>query len=188
MSIVDTAADAVPLPESRTLDVILSAHMAAPGGDFDGYRNHAYRVANFCVAQSSRDPEHVEKIAIAAAFDDIGIWTAGTFDYLQPSVNVAREYLSRSGRAAWMSEIAEMITTHHKVSQYRRDARWLVEPFRRADWIDVSMGLVMFGVSPRCFEAVVARWPRAGFHNRLARLALRRLRTHPWNPLPMLRF
>ena len=96
MAIADAAADAVPLPESRTLDTILSAHKAALGGDFDGYRNHAYRVANFCVAQSSRDPEQVEKIAITAAFHDLGIWTAGTFDYLQPSVNVAREYLSRS--------------------------------------------------------------------------------------------
>jgi hypothetical protein len=31
------------------------------------------------------------------------------------------------------------------------------------------------------------RWPSAGFHARLIRLSLARLRTHPWSPLPMLR-
>jgi hypothetical protein len=28
------------------LDEVLSAHTGALGADFDGYRNHAYRVAN----------------------------------------------------------------------------------------------------------------------------------------------
>ena len=39
-------------------------------------------------------------MAIAAAFHDIGIWTAGTFDYLEPSVRVAAAYLTGTGRAA----------------------------------------------------------------------------------------
>jgi len=31
----------------------LSAHSGALGADFQGYRNHAYRVANFCLALTS---------------------------------------------------------------------------------------------------------------------------------------
>jgi len=62
------------------LDELLDAHAAALGRDFTGYRNHAYRVVNLCVTQSSGDPEQLEKSAIVAAFHDLGIWTDGTFD------------------------------------------------------------------------------------------------------------
>ena len=76
-------------PRLPTLDAVLGAHAAALGRDFDGYRNHAYRVANLCLAQSPPSALDVEKIAIAAAFHDLGIWTDRTFDYLEPSVRLA---------------------------------------------------------------------------------------------------
>jgi len=80
-----------------------------------------------------------------------------------------------------------MILEHHKVSRYRGDPAWLVEPFRRADWIDVSLGVVGFGISRRFLASLVARWPRAGFHWRLAQLEANQLLTRPWNPLPMVK-
>lgn len=80
-----------------------------------------------------------------------------------------------------------MILEHHKISPYRGDSWWLVEPFRRADWIDVSRGLLTFGLSRSVVREIFARWPSAGFHKRLVQLELTRLRTHPWNPLPMMR-
>ena len=58
------------------LDELLHAHVGVLGRDFEGYRNHTYRVVNLCVAQTSSDPEQLEKLAIAAAFHDMGIWTA----------------------------------------------------------------------------------------------------------------
>jgi HD superfamily phosphohydrolase YqeK len=72
-----------------TLDAILGDHSAALGSDATPYRNHAYRVANLCLAQSSSSAESLEKTAIAAAFHDLGIWTDHTFDYLAPSVRLA---------------------------------------------------------------------------------------------------
>ena len=111
--------------------------------------------------------EEIEKIAIAAAFHDLGIWTDRTFDYLSPSANLARAYLTNSGRAEWIPEITETIFGHHKVSRYRGRDGWLVEPFRRADWMDVSMGVITFGLSRRLLEAALSLWPRAGFHKRL---------------------
>ena len=80
-----------------------------------------------------------------------------------------------------------MIFEHHKMSPYRGDARWLVEPFRRADWVDVSRGLITFGLSRGLVREIFTRWPSEGFHKRLVQLELTRLRTHPWNPLPMMR-
>jgi predicted metal-dependent HD superfamily phosphohydrolase len=175
------------LAQIPTLDTLLGAYAGALGHDFEAYRNHAYRVANLCLAQSSRDEVQVEKIAIAAAFHDLGIWTEGTFDYLRPSVDLARAHLAASGRRAWTPEIAEMILQHHKVSRYRANPGWLVESFRRADWADVSRGLVTFGLSRAAVREALSAWPSAGFHKRLVQLELRRLRTHPWHPLPMVK-
>ena len=89
------------------------------GADFTPYRNHTYRVANLCVAQTSGGAEAMEKIAIAAAFHDLGIWTDHTFDYLQPSVRLAQVGSHLRAEAAWTPEITEMILEHHKVTRYR---------------------------------------------------------------------
>src|SRR5262245_4267172 len=177
------------------LDEVLSAHTGALGADFEGYRNHAYRVANFCFALTSTatatatagDPERGAKVALASAFHDLGIWTDETFDYLPPSSRLANAYLAGTCRSDWAPEITEMILQHHKLTPFR-NGRWaLVEPFRRADLIDVSHGLVSFGLPRGFLREVFARWPDAGFHARLLRLFLARLRQHPLDPLPMVK-
>ena len=176
------------LNEIPLLDELLAAHTTELGRDFSAYRNHTYRVVNFCVALSSGNPEPLEKITIAAAFHDLGIWTDRTFDYLQPSIRLAAAHLLRSGRSQWRAEIAGMILEHHKISRYRGSPDWLVEPFRRADWVDVSKGLVTFGLSRGLLNETFSTWPDAGFHRRLVELSVARLRTHPWSPLPMMRW
>jgi hypothetical protein len=168
-----------------TLEAVLEEHAALVGRDFEGYRNHTYRVVNLCAAQSPSDPEQLEKMATAAAFHDLGIWTDDTFDYLEPSVRLATAHLTRAGRAGWIAEITAMIRNHHKVSPYRGDPRWLVEPFRRADWIDVTLGWRTFGLSRALITTIRSAWPSAGFHKRLVQLEVERLRTHPLRPLPM---
>ena len=173
------------LKEIPILESVLESHALALGSDFTAYRNHTYRVVNLCVALSSID--QLEKIATATAFHDLGIWTDGTFDYLQPSVRLACDYLARSGKQQWSSEITEMILEHHKISSYRGNQKWLVEQLRRADWVDVSMGLITFGLSRNLIKEILSTWPSAGFHKRLVQLELHRLRTHPWNPLPMVK-
>ena len=170
-----------------TLDRVLDAHAAVIGRDFTAYRNHTYRVMNLCVAQSPSTPEQLEKIAIATAFHDLGIWTGGTFDYLGPSVALARSYLVQSGRLEWVPEVSAMILEHHKITPYRDHPDWLVEPFRRSDWVDVTKGVLRFGLSRSFVREVLATWPNAGFHRLLLRLELTRLRTDPLNPLPMVR-
>lgn len=166
---------------------MLGAHAAELGRDFAAYGNHAYRVVNLCVALCPDGPAQLEKIATAAAFHDLGIWTNRTFDYLEPSVNLACAHLARAGREDWAPEVTQMIRQHHKISPYRGQSPRLVEPFRRADWVDVSKGLFTFGLPRKLLKEVFSTWPNAGFHKRLVQLELRRLRTHPWSPLPMLK-
>jgi hypothetical protein len=175
------------ITEIAVLDEVLHAHGAALGGDFAGYRNHTYRMANFCLALLAGDTPPLEKVAVASAFHDIGIWTAETFDYLEPSIAAATQHLLRSGREEWIPEIVTMIREHHKLRAYRGEWHRLAEPFRRADLVDVSHGLVRFGLSRNLLREAFAAWPDEGFHWRLVQLSLRRLLTHPWSPLPMVR-
>lgn len=174
------------------IEEMLEAHAPVIGRDFVGYRNHAYRVAWFCLTlldgrAEEAEADAAEKVAIAAALHDIGIWTAGTFDYLEPSVQTATAYLERACRTSWAPEITAMIREHHKVTPFRDRADWLVEPFRKADWVDVSRGLIPHGLPRRLVREVLATWPNAGFHRRLVQLSLGRLCTHPRRPLPMMR-
>jgi len=155
------------------------------GCDFAAYRNHVYRTLNLCVAIAGR--VEIEKIAVASAFHDLGIWTDRTFDYLPPSIALAQRYLAGRGREDWIPEVERMIGDHHKITASAADPGSLVEAFRRADWIDVTRGIRRFGV-PRPFVArLFATWPSAGFHRRLVALTLDRLRSHPLSPLPMVR-
>jgi hypothetical protein len=174
--------------ELALLDDILAAHAEVVGRDLTAYRNHAYRVVNWCAALSRGAAFPLEIVAIAAAFHDLGIWTARTFDYLPPSILLARAYMADSGRAGFADQIEELIGQHHKILPYRRPGGWLVDAFRRADWIDLSFGWSRPGL-PRSFRREVwATFPRAGFHGRLVQFGAKRLLTHPLRPLPMLRW
>jgi hypothetical protein len=171
----------------RTVEEVLNDHAAELGHDFIAYRNHVYRVLNLCLTIVGDSRVELEKIAVAAVFHDLGIWTNRTFDYIPPSAAIARGHLTDRGLTDWIPEIEAMIADHHKVTPSRA-APSLVEPFRRADWIDVSRGLRRFGV-PRPFVASVnATWPNAGFHRRLVQLTMDRFRKHPLAPLPMVRW
>jgi len=46
----------------------------------------------------------------------------------------------------------------------------IVKRARRADWMDVSLGALSFGLPRARMRAIFARWPNAGFHKRLVQL------------------
>ena len=171
-----------------TLDALLDAHASQLGDDATGYRHHAYRVANFYWRLLPGNAEMLEKLSIAAAFHDLGIWTARTFDYLPPSRTLAREHLHAIGRPAWQADVDAMIDHHHKLRRIPPETHASVEMFRRADWIDVSNGMLRFGLAREVVREVRAAFPDAGFHRRLAQLSLQRLWRHPLSPLPMIRW
>ncbi len=183
---MQSVANANVLTSVQTLDDVLDDHASELGHDFIAYRNHVYRVVNLCAAIVG-DRGDLEKIAIAAVFHDLGIWTDKTFDYIAPSVALAHQYLTRNGRADWIVEIERMIVNHHKITAATSTAAALVEPFRRADWIDVTRGVRTFGVPRPFIASLFAIWPSAGFHWRLGQLTLERFRAHPLSPLPMVR-
>jgi len=182
-----TVTDATLLTSLSTVDTVLGEHVSEMGHDFVPYRNHVYRVVNLCVAIVGGRSE-LEKIAVAAVFHDLGIWTNKTWDYLEPSAALARRYLIGGEHAKWIPEIERMIIDHHKITPAPATPDGLVESFRRADWVDVTLGMRRFGVPRPFIKSVYEVWPSAGFHWRLVQLTLQRFRAHPLTPLPMVRW
>jgi hypothetical protein len=80
-----------------------------------------------------------------------------------------------------------MIEQHHKIRKYITNSSWLVEPFRKADWIDVSRGSLKYGLPSAQITEILETFPNAGFHKRLIELTMQRLKSHPFSPLPMMR-
>ncbi|MCB0197306.1 MAG: hypothetical protein KDJ65_35490 [Anaerolineae bacterium] len=158
------------------------------GPDYAGYKNHVYRMINFCFALHNCTPEEREKIIIAGCFHDLGIWTGHTFDYLPPSIAQASTYLEENNLAAWIPEIELMIGEHHKLRKYCDEPHPLVEVFRQGDLVDFSLGLVTCGLPRSYIKSVKRHFPNAGFHKRLVQLELGWFFGHPLNPVPVLKW
>ena len=170
------------------LEEILSEWKEIIGDEYQGYRNHVYRDIYFCFALRECNDEEREKIIIAGAFHDIGIWIEDTVDYIPPSLPPAREYLKKRNLESWSEEIELMIIEHHKVLEYKNDSYPLVELFRKADLVDFSLGMFKFGIDQTYIEEVKAKFPNSGFHKSLARRAAKWVVKHPLNPTPMMKW
>jgi hypothetical protein len=171
------------------IDEILDARKQFARGRleaFEGYRNHAHRIQNFVRSITSLSSQNEEKIAIAAAFHDLCAFDG--LDYLEPSIEEAARYLRKTGRESWDREIALTIAFHHRVRPYRGEAAHLVEPFRRADWNDFTMGLVRWGIPRDVRKAADAMFPVGEFVPKaVVKLALAWVSRHPLRPAPPFR-
>lgn len=174
--------------EIPLLEALLAPWRETIGDEYRGYRNHVYRMVHCCLALGNCSDEERQKILIAGAFHDIGIWIEDTVDYIEPSVPPAMAYLRDNGLEQWCDEIRLMITEHHKVRPYRGEHARLVELFRRGDLVDFSCGLVSFGLDKQELKALRDAIPNAGFHRALGQRAWRWFLKHPLNPAPMMKW
>ena len=171
-----------------TIETIFDQYRKTLGADYNAYKNHVYRVINFCEALSPTNAQDNEKIVIAGCFHDMGIWTNNTFDYLSPSSELAKNYLIKNGKAEWFTEIDLMIHYHHKITAYRNKKHPLVEIFRKADWIDVTKGKRAFGLSEKEIKVILDRFPNKEFHKKLIKLTKAEFRKKPFRALPMMKW
>ena len=169
---------------NKIIEDIMPKFQSTIGSDYDKYKNHVYRVFLNCLLI---DPgkNNEEKYAIASVFHDIGIWTNHTFDYLNPSIEQAKIYLTETNRAGWVDEISSMIYWHHKMSKYQGTHKEIVENFRKADWIDVSLAFLTFKLDKQKINETRKGFPGLGFHTFLMKETIKNLFKHPLNPLPM---
>ena len=170
------------------LEEILGEWEAMIGSEYQCYKNHVYRMIYFCLSLKQCNKEEREKIIIAGAFHDIGIWVEETLDYIPPSLPPMRAYLRQRNLEAWSTEIELMITEHHKIRADKNTDYPLVEIFRQSDLVDFSLGLFRFGVSKAYIKEIKRQFPNANFHKNLGKRAIKWLIKHPLNPLPMMKW
>lgn len=172
--------------ENAYIAEILGRYQTELGKYSARYRNHVLRVYHlalgFCPGATPADRD---KLAIAAAFHDIGIWTHRTFDYLKPSEQLALTYLYEINRPEYADEVALIINNHHKLSPYRGNA--LVEGFRRADLVDLSLNLFRFGVKRGHLRTLNEQYAYQGFHRFIFGQIAKNWLRHPFNPLPIVK-
>ncbi|MFC6013034.1 HD domain-containing protein [Nocardia lasii] len=163
------------------------------GADRKAYFHHVLRVlrlADLLFARTGEPgpaPSAREEFRAAATFHDLGIWAAGTFDYLEPSCALAGDWLIAQRREDLTEVVAAMIRDHHRL-RATGGAADPTELFRRADLIDVTCGARRFGLPYSAYAALLRRYPDSGFHWKLADLTVRRTLIHPLSPLPMIRW
>lgn len=175
-------------PSPPLLDELLDEWRDALDHDYLAYRNHAHRIFHLTRALRGQGCETEDRlIAIAAVFHDIGIWSHKTFDYLDPSAALASAWLDEQGWASAAPVVRAMILNHHKVRR-AGPSRDLVEAFRRADWIDVSQGLLTLGLPKGLYADLKQAYPYAGFHTLLLKLGAQNTLRHPLRPMPMMRW
>ena len=156
--------------------------------DYLGYRGHVYRMFNFCLALHPCTEEEREKLAIAACFHDIGLWSDHTVDYIPPSVAQVKSYLSNTGQQTWSEEIGLMVEMHNKIRAYRDNRYPLVELFRKGDLVDFSLGFFTFGIPRSYIKNVKKTIPNNGFHKFLMQGAREWFFKHPFSLPPFMRW
>ena len=174
--------------QDALIESILDPYRGALGPSlYAGYRSHAYRMVNFARALTPAEPDRDERLAVTAAFHDLPFCLSGNLDYLDPAAGMADAWLTAHGLTAWRDDIRLMISHHHKIRPYHGPSSPLVEATRKADWIDVTFGLLRFGLPRGYVRDVEAAFPLDGFYpgpawRMVGRYAAKNLR----RPLPNL--
>jgi hypothetical protein len=165
--------------ERACLDVLRTA-----SGETDGaMENHCLRQFLIAerLAEDARESPDREVLLCAAFLHDVGLYpSVKTSDaYVTDGRHLAEHTLDRFG---WPPErlqrCLDAIEQHHAL-RHRWSYGLEVELMRRADLIDVSAGLVTFGLDRWWVRRLAADIPRKGFHRFLVREIWRMARERP---------
>ena len=91
----------------------------------------------------------------------------------------------RNTGTMYADEIESMIYWHHKLGNYTGSWMLTTGTFRKTDWIDVSLGILDFGMDRYKISKNRKVFPNKGFHVFLSKKILKNFLRHPLNPLPM---
>lgn len=169
------------------VDGLLETYREQLGGNYDAYRNHLYRMMNFTLYLNGPDESLLAPLEVAGFFHDLDFILRGNAHYLEPSAEAARAYLDETNRSELAPLVTDLIVWHHKLTKYRGDQGAIVEHFRVADLIDLSLGVIRGGVDKAFIKEAKRTFPNAGFHKVLVKTLVPYALTHPFNPMPMMR-
>lgn len=171
------------ITQNEIIDSVLNLYKTELGKDYEQYKNHVYRVFNLSVPYILSN-KNITNLAITCAFHDIGIWTNNTFDYLSPSIKLAKKYcVDNNLDFRTIDDIEIMISKHHKLTKIKNND--LAEIFRISDLVDLTWGFIRKGRSKQDIKMLKKTFPNKGFHLNLTKLFFKNLFINPLNPLPM---
>jgi hypothetical protein len=173
--------------EFAEVDRLVDRYGEELGSRRDAYRNHIYRVLNFTLFLNDGLDADMGALEVAGFFHDLDFVLHGNGAYLEPSSEAARDYLDETDRVTLKPLVTDLIVCHHKLTQYCGEHGPLVEYFRRADSIDLTLGIIRPGVSGPFIRSVKEAFPNAGFHKLLVKNLVLYAFRHPLKPFPMMR-
>lgn len=138
------------------------------GSDYEGYKNHVYRVLSYSLYFLNNDDTYKDVIERALVYHDIGLWTDSVLDYLDPSFEVAKKNLEHVYNEEQLQLVHDIIIYHHKITPFDGNLAIIVNAVRKADWIDASQGFVHQGMPKANIEKAYKELPAAGFYDTLA--------------------
>jgi hypothetical protein len=150
------------------------------------WRLHSYRMLNICANACPEEP--VEKFAVAIAFHDLPAAIDGDLRYLDRAAALAHTWLIDHDLSEWVPEATAKIVNHHKIRPYRGPHAPTVDAFRRADWIDASLGHWNGGQDKALVARINHEFPVDELRRALPRILLPYALRHPLKPFPMLRW
>lgn len=152
--------------DSEHVEALLAKYRDVIGDDFDGYRNHIYRVLSYTMHFLGGDETWREIIETALVYHDLGLWTDRELAYLEPSIAQSKGVSSAENERL----IHDIILYHHKITAFKGPNERVVNAVRKADWIDATNGLMGKGMPRTHIRKVKAAIPAAGFYKTLQRL------------------
>lgn len=163
----------------RSLSAEWAAELLEQLPKAQAFHRHSQRVAalaGLIVRKRGQQPD-LEVLTWAGIFHDLMVlvpfrqrpWGA---DYVSESAAMAGLYLrERQLLTAEQVALVQACIQHHH--DLRPHPHPLVEGFRRADWLEVSQGLIRSGVTTEELKALYRDWPRAGFLGALSQVISR---------------
>ena len=169
MSVPSLERDIVIIKDTEVVESYLSKYRDQIGEDYDGYRNHIYRVLSYThhFLGAKAYEKFAKEIQVALVYHDIGLWTDGELDYLDPSWLRAKADVSSEFNEEQLELIKNIIIYHHKLTSFQGKHSGVVNAVRNADWIDATMTLVTKGIPREQVRKVQEAIPNAGFHDTL---------------------
>ncbi len=175
-----TAEQAAETPAEReALDVVRDA-TGETGGAMERHNLRVFRIACELAARKEIAVDR-EVLLVAAFIHDLGLYDKVSRGgvYVKDGADFATELLERQGWEPKRIRLcADAIERHHELRpQWKAGDE--VELLRRADLVDISSGLVTFGLSRSWLRSLFAEISRDGAYREVGRLVGHALRERP---------
>ncbi len=155
------------------------AALRAAAGRSGPMEAHCMRQFAICERLAGSEAFDREVLLCACWLHDAGLFVESDDPYVTEGARLAQDVLEPFGWDADRVRRCMDACEQHHAPTSRRDLGLEVELVRRSDLIDVSAGLITFGLDRAWLRSLFAEVPRAGFYRTIGGAVLGELRRRP---------